>query len=716
MSIETKPVNGTSRPQGVRLTQVTTVERGTPAAPITKDTPPRPSSWRRTARVVWYPARGVWRVARHERTRTAGRAAVRHSMYVAGGARIVSRRAWDGRTAARYERMIRACEAAGNLEEAKEWEERGRVFREQRHRRRMDLLSAMRQAPKAAVSAAGIGAGGLLGLGIALAVVTKDPGGLLVPTMALIQLVQWLAVIAGVVWGWPLLTVPALAVRSMWKTGRAQQAAPTWTLPASQRSMKDDEPITPSLLVTALKNLGIAPLRKAILSMEDGGAVMLSVVRPAGCGVEVDVYLPIGVSTEEIQGKRKKLAENLHRHERELHITIPKQARTVRLWIADSGALDEPVPASPLVYDESITADYKTGRAPWGLDLRGDPALMSLYQMMLLVTGLSNQGKTAALRALALWLAFDPRVEFRIGDLKGIGDWRMFTGLATVLIEGPTDDHVMAVTHMVEDGFDEMNRRLTSGETDFPPLVIIVDEAQVAYGSAAVGPDGRPYGSDKNTSRYFRAVKGIHDQGRAVNVTIWEGTQDPTNQNLPKRSREGNHIRASLVVGSKSQAAMALGEDPVAAGAAPHKLRRGDDKGTLVVTGDGAPIPAGQPAITVRTHYIDTDTAAEVAERAKSRRAAVTTQTQAGEVEERDPLMDVLEVMNSQERVRTSEVLHRLKNLDLAFYRDWDGARLRKVFTSVGEDTGLYKGYPVIHLHVVTRALADRSEEPPSEG
>ncbi|RSS84750.1 ATP-binding protein, partial [Streptomyces sp. WAC05950] len=72
------------------------------------------------------------------------------------------------------------------------------------------------------------------------------------------------------------------------------------------------------------------------------------------------------------------------------------------LWIADSGALDEPIGPSPLTTDDTLKADYKSGRAPWGQDLRGDGALISLYQRMLLITGLSNQGKTAALRALAL--------------------------------------------------------------------------------------------------------------------------------------------------------------------------------------------------------------------------------------------------------------------------------------------------------------------------
>ncbi|CAM5661686.1 hypothetical protein SHIRM173S_03672 [Streptomyces hirsutus] len=244
-------------------------------------------------------------------------------------------------------------------------------------------------------------------------------------------------------------------------------------------------------MVKALRDLGVPALARAIKEMGDAGASMLGPIRIAGCGVEVDVTLPSGVATNEVQNRRGKLAENLARHEHEVFITIPEAARTVRLWIADSGALDEPIGPSPLVTDESLTANYKSGKAPWGQDLRGDAAALSLYQRHLLVTGLSNQGKTASLRALALWLALDRSVQFWIADLKGIGDWAMFEGIAQVLIEGPSDDHVIQATEMVEDAVEEMNRRIETRRNDptavFPPLIVLVDEAQLAFMCPVVG-------------------------------------------------------------------------------------------------------------------------------------------------------------------------------------------------------------------------------------
>ncbi|MFF0704973.1 ATP-binding protein [Streptomyces tendae] len=659
----------------------------------------------RTRRVV----RGLRAVLGHEYTRTAARTAARHALYVGGGGRVLARRAWESRTTARHERFVRAAEAAGNAELAAEWADRAHQFRAARHARRMDLLTAPQRIARGAAVTTASTAGALLGLGAVLAVADGDPGLILTPAVAAIDAVRLLVAAVALVWDVGVVLAPWALLAALWAVGARSQAAPAWALPRAQRD--DGAPITPSVVVTAVRDLGIATLRKAVTDMGDAGAAMLSPIVTAGCGIEVDVSLPSGVSTEEVMNRRRKLAENLGRHEHEVHVTKAQAARTVHIWAADSGALDEPVPASPLVTDATLTADYKNGRAPWGLDLRGDLAAVSLYQKHLLITGLSNQGKTASLRALALWLALDRTVEFRIGDLKGIGDWRMFEGLATQLIEGPTDAHVIAVTEMAEGVAREMERRLQAAAgTSFPPLVLIVDEAQVAYGSGAVGGDKRPYGGAKATSRYFRAVKAIHDQGRAVNVTVWEGTQDPTNENLPKRSREGNHIRAALVLGTEAQAKMALGETPVDAGAAPHKLRQGFDKGQLVAVGDGIPLPAGQPSMNIRTHFIDDDEAEAIAERAKEMRNGTSEKSPAECVNVLDPLADVAAVLGNDERARTQEILHRLTEHDDS-YRGWTFADLSAALTPFGAGPYKSNGVQTISRARVLEALAEREED-----
>ncbi|MET9774276.1 FtsK/SpoIIIE domain-containing protein [Streptomyces sp. NPDC006367] len=658
--------------------------------------------------------RAVRRIATDERTKTAVRATARHGLYTLNGGRIVARRAWDGRTGARYERMIRAAEAAGNLEAAEEWEERLQRFRAARHHRRMDLLHSPVDAAKGVAVGTGMSIGVLVALGVVMAINSGQAGDVITPLSATIDFIALLIRIVQVVWG-PVLTIgPFLALLALWAVGRNQQAAPNWALPANVRN-GEGEPITPSIVVKALRDLGVPALRNAIKEMGDAGASMLGPIRIAGCGVEVDVTLPSGVSTNEVQNRRRKLAENLTRHEHEVFITIPTAARTVRLWIADSGALDEPIGPSPLATDETLTADYAKGKAPWGQDLRGDAAALSLYQRHLLITGLSNQGKTAALRALALWACLDRRVEFRIADLKGAGDWAMFDGLATVLIQGPADEQVIEATEMVEGLVDEMNRRIEVRRRDpgavFTPLIGIVDEAQVAFMCPVKDEDSRPYGGSKATSRYFMAVRKVHNQGRVVDVLLWEGTQDPTDQNLPKLVREGAHTRASLALGTESQARMALGDKAVDGGAAPHLLRQGLDKGTLVVASDGIEIPAGQASLTVRTHYIDDETAVAITERAKALRDGVTTLHSIDRSEERDPLADIAAVIGNDARVRTQEVITRLAALNADAYAGWSFIDLKRVLDAAGAEPYKSDGRMVVGRDRVARALADRDTD-----
>ncbi|MGW0108176.1 FtsK/SpoIIIE domain-containing protein [Streptomyces cellulosae] len=655
--------------------------------------------------------RAVKTAVTHERTRSAGRAVVRHGLYTFNGGRIAARRAWDGRTGSRYERMIRAAEAAGNLEAAEEWEERLQRFRAARHHRRMDLLHSPVDAAKGVAVGAGMSVGVLVALGVVLAISTGQAADVVTPLTATIDFIALLIRIVQVVWG-PAVTIgPFLALLALWSVGRKQNAAPQWSLPANVRS-GEGEPITPSIVVKALRDLGVPALARAIKEMGDAGASMLGPITIAGCGVEVDVTLPSGVSTNEVQGKRRKLAENLTRHEHEVFITIPQAARTVRLWIADSGALDEPIGPSPLVTDETMTADYKKGKAPWGQDLRGDAAALSLYQRHLLITGLSNQGKTVALRSLALWLALDRSVEFLIGDLKGVGDWAMFDGLATTLIQGPTDEHVIQVTEMVEGAVDEMNRRIQAPPgTTFPALIVLVDEAQMAFMCPAKDEDKRPYGGSKANSRYFMAVRKIHNQGRAVNVLMWQGTQDPTNENLPKLVREGAHTRASLALGTESQARMALGDKAVDGGAAPNLLRPGLDRGTLVVASDGITIPAGQSSITVRTHYVDDDAATAITDRAKALRDGVTTLHAIDRSEERDPLADIAAVIGDAPRVRTKDVLARLATRNPGAYGEWSFIDLKRVLDDAGAEPYKSDGVMVVSRDRVARALANRDGE-----
>ncbi|MGD6749148.1 hypothetical protein [Streptomyces sp. BH105] len=282
---------------------------------------------------------GLRAVVRHERTRTAYRVTVRHGAYVAGGARILTRRVWDARTPARYERMIRAAEAGGHDDEIKEWERRGYAFRAARHRRRMDIVSVMLDGPRALASAAGATAGFLLAMGCVIAWARHDLSYVLGPLNGVVQLLGWLGVIVSVVWGPLTVLLPFAALAGMWAVGRNRQTAPQWALPddATGRDVIPDE----GAILNALRHLNIPALNRAF--KEGWQPRWVSGTGRLGNGWHTQLLLPLGVTVEMINGRKKVLAHNLLRLPVEVWPTEPQsQPGVLDLWVADKGSLSAP--------------------------------------------------------------------------------------------------------------------------------------------------------------------------------------------------------------------------------------------------------------------------------------------------------------------------------------------------------------------------------------
>ena len=159
-------------------------------------------------RIVVEAAVVVGRAATHERTRDAARWLVRNTvLYVATGAWVLGRRWWEARTNARYERLMRAAEAAGDYERLTDWEQRAEQARERRHRRRMDWITAPLDVARAAAVLVMCGIGFLLGLGAVLAIAHRDAAWLLTPTQKAVDGIAWVVWLLGVIW------LPAAVVR-----------------------------------------------------------------------------------------------------------------------------------------------------------------------------------------------------------------------------------------------------------------------------------------------------------------------------------------------------------------------------------------------------------------------------------------------------------------------------------------------------------------------
>ena len=651
----------------------------------------------------------------HRHTRTAGKATVRNLLYVPAGAKVIHRRLWEAKTNARYERIMRGAEAVGNYDRLEEWEARAEKARERRHKRRMEWLEAPVKLLRGVTLALLGWTAALLALGGVLAIGYGDPSMVVAPISRFIDLVVWVSWAATIAWGPLVLVLPWLAALTLWHLGRTHGRTPHWC--ASGR--RTEEEITPSVVVVAYRDCGIAELAKRIRAMEDAGAAMVGPISVAGGGQEFDVTPPRGgAELARILGQRNRIAEGLGRHPYELHMSVTERG-VIRNWAAYPGALDEPIGTSPLVVDLDMRGDYRHGKAPWGVNLRGDAVEISPFQRHVAITGMSNQGKTRTLIALALWLALDRTVEFRIADLKGMNDktglpdWEPFRGIATTFIAGPTDDHVVAATEMLEGAVAEMNRRLATPGGKWKPLVVSVDEAQKAYMCPKVGPDGKPYGGRKATSRFFMAAREIHNQGRVVDVLLWQGTQDPTNENFPEMVREGAHIRGCLAIGTESKAKMGVGERAVEAGAAPHLLRPGLDKGTLVVAGELSAfgdVDSAQASVTVRTYFIDHDAACEIADRAKALRGPV----QRVAEEQRDLIVDVADAFGGDEVVKATDMAARLRENypDYLPYRSLRGTtELTDLLRAEGVEMKETNGTMMVRRERVYRVLDDREDD-----
>ncbi len=114
-------------------------------------------------RVVVATVRVVGRAARHEPSLNGARWLVRNGvLYIATGVWVLVRRWWEARTNARYERLLRAAEAAGDYERLTDWEQRAEQARERRHRRRMDWITAPLDMARTAAVMTLVGVGLLL--------------------------------------------------------------------------------------------------------------------------------------------------------------------------------------------------------------------------------------------------------------------------------------------------------------------------------------------------------------------------------------------------------------------------------------------------------------------------------------------------------------------------------------------------------------------------
>ncbi|TQL21955.1 FtsK/SpoIIIE domain-containing protein [Streptomyces sp. SLBN-134] len=699
---ETAPerVNGHANPQVSLL-------KFAPETPPAPPVPPAETTDRPRRRVrIDHLRRVVVEVRAHD----GYRALVRHGAYTAGGARILARRAWDSRTTARHERMMRAAEAAGNEELVRQWEQRAYAYRFARHRRRVELLQMVMNAPKTIATGVGAGAGVLLLLGVMLAAANHDAADVLTPLNATIELVGWVAFLASVVWEPLLYSLPALALGGAWAVGRRQHTAPSWALPADveDRDVVPDE----GAILRALGNLGIAPLNKAI---KDGWQPRwVSPTTRSGNGWHTQLQLPMGVTVEMIAGRKNILAHNLLRKPVEVWPTEPpKLPGVLDLWVADQGSLSGPVPPWPLLTEG--TTDYFKG-VPVAVSQRGEPIMGKLMAANWMVGGIMGSGKTSVVVALLLGAILDPLVEVEAYVMAYNVDYDPLKPRLRTLVKGDEDEQIEAAVKALrrlrddvtergklleELGGDtvKLTRELATRDPRMRPKVVVFDECHELFMHKEHGKEAAEL-----------AVK-VMKKARKVGITLIWVTVSPTADSIPRDVTRNTSHRVAFAVGDHVANDGLLGSGKHKAGITATTLIPGEDIGTAVTVGF-----TNKPFEVIRSHYVardpekGVDEVTPVVERALGLRDDMEPGTEP-EHQEADALADVAAVLGDEPRMLVQEVLHRLAERNPAAYREWSPTDLKKALEPHGAEQYKSAGRMVVARDRIQEAILARLED-----
>ncbi|MET7775351.1 cell division protein FtsK [Streptomyces mirabilis] len=669
------------------------------AQPIAKDGP------RRRVRIDH-----LRRVVVETRENPAYRFTVRHGAYVVGGTRVLTRRAWDSRTTARHERFMRQAEAAGQEDVARDWEQRAYIYRQSRHRRRMEMLQLAINAPKAIAMGTAGGAGILLMLGIMLAWANHDVHDVLTPLKATVSFVSWVAFLAGVIWDPLLVALPWIALAGVWAVGRHRQTAPTWALPGDpeQRDVVPDE----GAILKALGNLGIAPLNKAI---KDGWQPRW--VQPttrSGNGWHTQLQLPLGVTVEMVLGKKSVLAHNLLRKPVEVWPTEPpKQPGTLDLWVADQGSLSGPVPPWPLLTEG--TTDYFKG-VPVAVSQRGEPIIGKLMAANYMIGGIMGSGKSSLVIALLLGAILDPLVIVEAYVMAYNTDYDPLRPRLRKLVKGDDDEDIEAALKALRslrdevtlrgklleelgEGATKVTRELALKDPRMRPKVVVFDECHELFMHKEYGKEAAEL-----------AIKVMKKARKTAITLIWV-TVSPTADSLPRDVTRNTSHRVAFAVGDHVANDGLLGSGRHKAGVTATTLIPGEDVGTAVTVGFSS-----KPFEVVRAHYVARDPDKGIDEVTPVVERAMGLHEGGAVVEEptfqpADPLADTAAVLGDEARVLAQEVLHRLAARNPDAYGTWGPTDLKRALEPFGAEQYKSNGVMVVARDRVQDAVLERLAE-----
>lgn len=673
--------------------------------------------------------RTVRTVATHEHTRTVAR----HATYVVAGAVVVARRVWESRTNSRYERMMRAAEAAGDLAVVAEWADRAEAARQARHSRRMELLNSPLRAARAALVTAMIGGGGLLGLGIVLAVAQHRIHAVAEPIMWVVHLIQTIVVVASIVWGPIVLAAPWVGVLVLWAIGRAHAVLPDAIAAPPVGDGQDGREIVPTeaSILVALSNLGIPALTKAHKQGWGTARYALQAWEQTpvkdGRGWRARVRLPQQVTVEMIVGKRAVLAHNLVRSGREVWVTEPRErAGVMDLWVADPGALSGPVPVWPaLAKLDSATGDYFKP-VPVGVGLRGEQMRGRLFEANWALAGMMGSGKSSLIINLLCGALLDPLVDAHVFVMAHNADYQPMRERLSSLVTGAGEDTVRACLARLRAAYADLDargkalaendaravtRELAERDPRLRPMVIVIDECQALFLDEQHGEEAVDL-----------AVK-LLNAARKYAISLIFATPEPSSTSLPRRLMAVISCKACFAIGDQTANDAILGTGSYKSGVSAMGLEPKTDEGpgdvgTCMTKGITA-----KPAL-MRCHYLTQDQVRQIITRAMALRAGIPAASPVDDDQgdEVDELADVLAVLGTAARMRTHDVLKGLAARRPSVYGSWAFGDLAQALGDAQDylpedDRLIYKsdGVRVVSATRLRQAIAYRDEQDPAD-
>ncbi|MCG3748888.1 hypothetical protein [Amycolatopsis sp. Poz14] len=651
------------------------------------------------------------KVAKHDRTKAAFRHVI---VYPTSGVKIVVRRYRDAHGANRYERQMRAAEAAGDQEALRYWQEADVAEKQRRHDRVQDWISAPGKVIKATVVGLLGLAGLLLGIGMVLAVKNGDVSEVLAPIGAVLDAIAftvWFLTTYGV---FLLVGGTVLGLGYLYQTGRTHGETPQWLAPKVEGNTMDELPDENTIL-NALKNLNIPGFKAAL---KEGWRIKF-ITPPVvdGKGWRTQVALPPACPVEEIVKRKTTLAHNLVRYPREVWPTEP-QPSVLDLWVAKPGALSGPVGPWPLLADlDNAQVDYFAG-VPVGVTLKGDVVNGRLFEANYVFGGMMGSGKSTLAINLVLGAMLDPLTLIDVVVMAENADYDPMKPRLNSLTTGAGEETVDKCLNLLCELYDDLTvrgqaikehavsravtRELAEKDARLRPRVVVIDECQNLF----MGKDGKVA---------IEVASKLMSTARKYAITLIFLTPEPSKDALPRKITSVASNKACFAIGDQMANDAVLGTGSYKAGISavglvPKTDEGPGDVGTCMQRGFTA-----QPGL-LRSFYNGEKDAARITKRAME--LAQQTALPAGPAEVRaervDHLADIAKAIGTEARMRTQEVLQGLANLDRDTYGGWTFSDLQKALPDSAKP---YKsgGHIKVSATRVREAMAERDEQGDSD-